>query len=459
VATIVGGSTVTYTDLGGTTTAATPPGNNNLGAAAFTTTPVQPYSNMLLKIRNAILRCPMNPQADGIAGGYMSNLELDNFKVDTGGSTGDTLNPITQPTAGTTGISFPGQGNGGHVVGRNVTVEGFGIGASHSEHCLLDNFTAFKCGVGLRVVDGYHAARHGRVSLYWNTVGLQSFLQVGGDPITRMYVDELDFEETNSPTDWFRTTAHIDDQNNRLRGVIQYHRVISGTGIVARLLRKGAAYCELKFLGATEKTVFDIVGFEGTASTSAIGSTFGFIPAQQFLGTWGKRGVSTTPNYQAYISSLNAGNNLVGWDTGQAQVQLHCPMTMSSTAGGHFNSGLLLNYVDASNFLCVAISPTVVTIQKVDAGVQTIPAGAGNSVARTTAPGEILDVVVQQRAGWVQVHINDTLFAYYQMTSAERTKYMGGYIHGFYAYAPGNEDGGTSWGFLRMAMPGPFSPA
>lgn len=459
VATISGGSTVSYTDVGGATTAVSPPGNNNIGASAIVTTPIQPYTNVLFKLKNVILRCPMNPQAHGIDAGYMSNLELENVKVDTGGSTGDTLNPIVQPTAGTTGIIFPAQGNGGHVVARNVTVEGFGIGASHSEHCLLDNFTAFKNGVGLRIVDGWHAARHGRVSLYWNTIGVQSFLQVGGDPITRLWIDQLDYEETNSPTAWFRTTAHIDDPSNRLRGSIAYHRVISGTGIVAWLRRNGAAFLELKFLGATEKTIFDIIGFDGTASASAIGSSLGSIPAQSFLGTWGKRGVSSTPNYQAYISSLNAGNNLVGWDSGQAQVQLHCPITMSPTAGGHFNSGLLINYVDASNFMCVAISPTTVSIQKMDAGAQTSPAGPGNSVARTTAPGEVLDLVVQQRGGWIQVHINDVLVAYYQMTSAERTKYMGGYIHGFYAYAPGNEDGGTSWGFLRMAMPGPFSPA
>jgi hypothetical protein len=132
---------------------------------------------------------------------------------------------------------------------------------------------------------------------------------------------------------------------------------------------------------------------------------------------------------------------------------------MSPTAL-RFNAGLLLNYVDVSNWLAVAVSPTAVNLIKMDTAVQTTVATA----ARTGTAGELLDFVVQNRAGRVLAWLNDTNYINYALTTAERTKYEAGKIHGLYASgaspaANGSEDGGTRWGFLRIAEPGPFSPA
>jgi hypothetical protein len=453
VATVSGGSTVSYTDLGGATTAATPPGLTNAGTAVFGS----PYvvNNLLFSMKNAIVRLPMDPTTHGIDGAWITNMRLENVKIDTGGSTGDVINPILVPTHGTIGVQMPGVGNGGHVRGEDVSVEGFAVGLTHSEHCLLDNYTAFKNLVGMQVNKGYHAACHGRISLYWNKVGLQTSGPTAS-PVTRLSIAELDYEETDDPNAWFYTTAHVDDPQNQLRGQMDYHRVISAQGIVAWLKRNGAAYADISYLGGFDRTIFDAIGFEGTASATTTSTSLATIPPQAFLGTWGKTGSTA---YAGYLATVVAGNNMVGWDTGQGLVQLHSRVTMSSTAS-RFNAGLLLNYVDANNFLAVAVSPTAVNLIKMDASVQTTVA----TTARTGTAGEVITFVVQNRAGRILVWLNDVQQISYALTTAERTKYEAGKIHGLYASgaspaANGSEDGGSRWGFLRIAEPGPFSPA
>jgi hypothetical protein len=413
-------------------------------------------SNLLVVFRNLIVTVPADPACHGIDGGYLLNMTTDNVLVtarDASGNiptTGKGATEVVEPLNLAEGIIYPGEGNGGVTQARNTTVVGFYYGARHSEHFIADNLTVFKCKEGLRPSDGWHAATYGRVSLYWCTKGLvaKKFSGSASHPVTRLVANQVDFEETDEASVWYKTAAHLDDPNNYLRGRLRTHRMKAAVGISGPLLRNGGAYLDLAPVGAMPRSVLDVVGFEGTNSTTVLPNTLSTLPPTQHRGTWG---ISSN---QGYIATVGSPDAIASWHVGSASHTVHTKITTQSA--GSRNIGVAFNLVDVSNYLLVAIGSTTLTVQKVSAGTYTSLASA----AFTSALSTTYDLLVIQRGGRVQAYIDGTLIVSYTLTSGEWTQYGVGLSAGLWAYCTGYEPGGATgsrWNFVRFEAPHPVT--
>jgi hypothetical protein len=347
VATVSGGSTVTYTDAGGAyhrqpprSSSATP------WASVIGTTATSLNHHQLLKLTNVIVRNPMNPTIHGIDIGYLLNCDLKNVKVDTGGSTGDTLNPIVQPTGGTIGIIFPGEGNGGHVAAGTYR-RGLRLSARPTPSTACST-TSPPSRMRRRPANLVRLPRlqprpdlavleHRRDCRFWHTTASP------GDP--RHIAQSTTRKPTRRPTG--SDHAHIDDPTNKLRG----HVLPPGH---LRYRDRGLACAATALPTPTSPTS---AGSTAASSTRRLRGhrlgdddqhVAGVDPSTgaRHLGSDRLHDLPGLPRHR------RAGNNYVGWDTGQGLVQLHSRITMSPTAL-RFNAGLLLNYVDVSNWLAV----------------------------------------------------------------------------------------------------------
>jgi hypothetical protein len=411
-------------------------------------------SNIHVAFKDVIVRLPSNPQAHGIDTGYLLNLTCDRVMVDVGLPTGKTGGTIPQPTAGVYGVIYPGEGNGGVCIARDLTVQGFGVGIQFSEHFDGDRVTAFKNLIGLEPRDGWHAARAGRVNLYWNKVGMQPKVYNASHPTTRLNIAELDSEETDETAAWYTTTAQINDPSNRLRGRIRFHRMKAATGINGALLRSGAAYVDLAPAGGFDGGTQDVIGFEGSDSTTVTPTSLGGAPSQQLRGTWG---ISSQQLYIATVSTSTAGD-LCAWDTGSNQVLVHSKVQVPTTLA-KANVGVALCAVDASNYLCAVIASGAYSIQKVDTGAFTNL--SGNLTGITMAGSQTFDLKVTLQGKRIRMYVDGALVRSYTLSSAEWTKYSAGTSHGAWAYTgAGYEPGGSTgsrWSFLRIENPVPLA--
>lgn len=417
-------------------------------------------SNILPVFTNVIVRCPPNPQWHGIDCGWAINASLHNVVVDQGRSWGDGSNPnspgpIVQPTnAGVVGVIMPGEGNGGVSRARDVLIAGNYTALRHSEHFDFDNLTIGKCIVGLGPSNGWHASRGGRLSLYWNKIGIQpNPLVPGAKPITPIHIAQMDTEEDPIGTNWYSTDYHVNDPSNQLRGEINLRRMVPAGGPSPVLKRYGGAYLHVKSLSTPPKAVYDVVGFGGADSATALpNSLVGQTPTQH-RGTWG---VSSKRAYVATRSNTTAGDFAV-WETGQTQVALHSRITVPNPVTT-MNMGLALCTIDNANTLMVLLQAGTVSIQKIDAGVYTNLSG---NLSVAMVAGQEIDLRAIITGKTIRVYFDGTLVRTYTLTAAEATKYFASTSHGLFAYTSGaaGEQGGASggrWGFLRIESPGPM---
>lgn len=412
-------------------------------------------SNLLVVMRNLIVRVPANPQWHGIDGGWLTNLFLENVVVDTGRSWGDGSNPLSpgailQPTnTAVIGMVFPGVGNGGISRARDVLASGFYTGLRHSEHFDGDRVTLAKNVIGLTPTDGYHAARIGRLSLYWNQMGIQPALNNPSNPLTRLDVGELDYEEDAGMSNWYSTVYHINDPSNLLRGRVLRHRVVPAAGISTYIKRRGGAYLNDSTLASARELV-DAVGFEGSDSATVLPSSLAGQAPTQLRGTWG---VSGQWGYIGTVSGTTAGD-LAAWETGLTNPAVHTRIRVP-TNPANANLGLCLFAIDANNWIGIFVS-TNVTIQKSDTGTWTSLATGTLGLTLTASLEVSLDVVVVGKT--IKVYLNGSLRASYTMTAAEWTKYSASTSHGMLAYTatgwePGGANGGR-WGHLKFERAG-----
>lgn len=422
-------------------------------ATASTFGGLSAWSNFLPIFRNLIVRVPANPPWHGLDCGWCTGLVTEGVVLDQGRSWGDGSNPlspgaIAQPmNAAVEGVIFPGQGNGGVCRARDLLITGVYNALRHSEHFDGDRVTIAKCVVAWRPADGWHAARIGRISLYWNAYGLQPVNFNSANPVTRLHVDELDFEEDPGTGHWYTTVRHVNDPNNKLHGRIGFHRDVPAGGMSFSTLRRGAAYLGFRPIGI-DAALLDAVGFEGADSATTLPQSQDGQPAQQVHGTWGVSG------QWAYIATVSGVNDVAAWETGLTQLTLHT--RVRAPASGVCNIGLALFVIDANNHVLANVAATP-TIQKIDAAAWTTLA-SGSPL--TIAAGQEFDVRVTVRGRLITLYIDGARVASYTMTAAEWTKYSASTSHGFFAYSgagyePGGANGGR-WDFLRVEQAGPL---
>lgn len=207
------------------------------------------YTNIKGVFRRLIVRSPANPSCNGFNGRYLAGILGQDAMIDVPGSYGGSS--IAQPTHGTVGLYLPELQNSGDVVLSNVGVVGYAVGVAHSEHAILDNVNVFKCAAGIRVDQGYHAARWGRVMVLWCitdvTVG-----PAQGVGITPLDVSELDIEEAFPSGAWYDTSTHIYDPSNWMTGRLRWRRIQASTGALHRLTINGASQLQSEEIGATK---------------------------------------------------------------------------------------------------------------------------------------------------------------------------------------------------------------
>jgi hypothetical protein len=419
-------------------------------------------SNVMPVFRNVIVRCPSNPQWHGIDGGWLRYLKLENVVVDTGRSWGDGSNPlsagaIVQPTnAGVYGAIFPGVGNGGVCVARDVLVGGgFYKGLRHSEHFDGDRVTIGKCVIGYLPIDGWHASRIGRMSLYWNTYGMQPLNVDSANPITPVQIDELDFEEDPIGGNWYSSVYQVNDPGNLLRGRAMFRRMVPAAGPSLVLKRHGGAYYSLAPTATPPKAVIDAVGFEGVDSATVLPASQVGQAVTQLRGAWG---ISGQRAYLGTRSNTTAGDFAV-WETGQTQVALHTRVVLPSP-NTTINMGLALCAVDNANTLVALLQPGVCSIQKIDTGVITNLTGNATGIAMVA--GQEIDVRATITGKTIRLYLDGVLRRTYTLTAAEATKYFASTSHGLFAYTSGvaGEQGGANggrWDFLRIESAGPLA--
>lgn len=408
--------------------------------------------------RNCQVLAAGNPQTYGINAGWLTNLITENVIVgvrnaaDGFCSTGNSATGIPEPlNLGSIGIVYPGEGNGGTVQARNTVAFGYGIGATHSEHFIADNLTCFKNKVGLQPRDGWHAATYNRVSLYWNTIDLQSLLNGANQtnpaatkPVTRLVGNQIDSEETDEAVAWYKTALHIDDPYNRFRGRVRWHRMKAATGIFGPLDRNGAVRLDLAPVGSMPRATLDVVGF-AVANGVGLPSSFGGLVPVVPRGAW------SVDTLQAKVSTLASTDTPVVWPVGDPRVLVRSRITMP--ASGARNIGICLNYVDASNYLfgVISSSSNVVQIQRVSAGAYTVM----GSAAFISVAGATYEMVMIQRGARVELWIDGTLLVTWAMASADWSQFSPGLSHGLYAYTgAGWESGLTRWNFVQFETPG-----
>jgi hypothetical protein len=416
-------------------------------------------SNILPIFRNLVLRCPSNPQWHGIDAGWLRYLKLENVVIDTGRSWGDGSNPLSdgpiqQPTnAGVVGAIFPGEGNGGVCIAEDLLIAGFYKGLRHSEHFDGDRITIGKCVIGYQPTDGWHAARIGRLSLYWNKYGIQPDNMNAGKPVTPVEIQQLDTEEDPIGTNWYSTTYHINDPSNVLRGRANFRRMVPAAGPTIALRRYGGAYFNLSPSSTPPKAVYDVVGFGGADSAVALPASLIGQAATQHRGAWG---VTSKRAYIATRSNTTNGDFAV-WETGQTQVALHTRVTVPTNVLT-MNMGLAVCAVDNANVIAVIMGPGTISIQKIDAGVYTNVTG---NLSIAMVAGQEFDLRVTIIGKTLRVYLDGGLVRTYTLTAAEAAKYFASTAHGLFAYTQGvaGEQGGANggrWGFLRIESAGPL---
>lgn len=411
------------------------------------------WSNLQPTFRDLIVRTPPNSQWHGIENGWCTNTIIDGVVVDTGRSYGDGSNPLSpgavvQPTnAGVYGVMMPGAGNGGVCIVRDLLVTGFYHGLLHSEHFDGDRVTLFKNVVAHVVRDGYHAARAGRMSYYWNGTNL-TFTRLAGptSPLTRIAIQEADSEETPDTTAWYFTKYHVDDPGNLGHGPVRFHRMIPNVGPVPFLRRRGGVYLDLAPLGSPPRQVFDVVGFDPATAANAPQPTATGVPANVIRGTWG---ISAQ---EAYLSAVtqNGNGDLVVWETGTNQIDVHTRIKTNAFAT-RTNLGVALCAVDGSNMLLGVLGPGTASIQKIDTSAYSNLSG---NVHLDMANAQSFDVHVVLQGHRVRVYVDGALLASYTLSAPEWAKYSVATQHGLWAYTAGYEDGTSRWNFVSFERPG-----
>lgn len=221
------------------------------------------FTYISLAIRNMRFRMPANPTNSCLDLMRVACVDLAHVVVDAGEY--DT-SQIAQPTTATSyGIKMPMYNNGASVAADWVTVIGFYTGMLIGEHQTGDQLHVAACYYAYEFPFVYHATHFGRV-LYQNCKSGLRF--TGGAHYTTIGL--LDIERTNDGAKWYSMTSDIVDASNLGYGTLNYHVVLSGTGVVTTFNVSGGANLTYSRLGTVPKGSITVAEEDGTPNVAGV---------------------------------------------------------------------------------------------------------------------------------------------------------------------------------------------
>ena len=184
------------------------------------------FNNVTPVFENIGIRMPGNARLGGIEAKYCNSIKLYNVTLDDGW--GSFAGPDLSMDTHNFGIETPNNGNnacGGDII-QSSRIVGFYVDLIAYEHVFLNDVALFNCIFGAQVA-GYHGITmiHPRFQSY--LYGIQS------EGTTSLTLIDADFEHDKYPA-WYTTyNDDIDDQQNRMSGMIEYTVYNSGAGSAA----------------------------------------------------------------------------------------------------------------------------------------------------------------------------------------------------------------------------------
>ena len=184
------------------------------------------FNNVTPVFENLGIRLPGNARLGAIEAKYCNSIKMYNVTVDDGW--GSYAGPDITQDPHTFGVEGPNNGNnaaGGDIIQASRIV-GFYVGLIAYEHMFVNDVALFNCVYGAQV-SGYHGVTMIHPRFQSCLFGIQSEGQ------TSVTILDADFEHDKYPV-WYTTyNDDIDDQQNRMSGMIEYAVYNSGAGSTA----------------------------------------------------------------------------------------------------------------------------------------------------------------------------------------------------------------------------------
>jgi hypothetical protein len=180
-------------------------------------------------LENLTVRCPGDPECNGVnlanvSGASLKHVLIDTGNYGTGNGTGEDWVECTTTTA--TGLILPLFNNGAHVSLDNVCVVEWYYGIQSSEHLTAKSVTAFGCKYAMRFMDSYHSIHIDYLGSFFNENGI--LIDTSGSLPLRLTIDLFSVERQG--TGWQSDGVDFIDSENRAWGHC-YHTVVkSGVG-------------------------------------------------------------------------------------------------------------------------------------------------------------------------------------------------------------------------------------
>lgn len=199
----------------------------------------QDFTNCCVSIKNLAFQLPANPVFHGLNLRHVSAIDLDNVMVHTGEFN---VADIAEPTTTTSiGIDCPQNGNAAYVRLGAVNVVGFYNAYNFSEHTNGQQVVAWGC----KRAASFAVANHASHFVRFMAVHCQTVLHATGAHYVD--IDQLNIEHAASG--WWVTVNDIDDSSNNLRGSINWHTVLAGTGVDSTFNVTGGCRLNLSHIG------------------------------------------------------------------------------------------------------------------------------------------------------------------------------------------------------------------
>jgi hypothetical protein len=404
------------------------------------------FTNIHLVLRNLTIQVPNNPQVGGVNGQVLAAFETNGVLVEPAVSPGNTASP----TGSARGIQFPQNNSQGPNGGDLLSVRGFPVGVTWTEHVHLNHLCTQMNGVNVYIRAGFHPSRVERWLSTWSPSNL-SIDQAGVASPTSF--GQIDFEEAPLTGQysgaWWALTYHVDDIGNFGRvAVDRYHRVRAAFGNVTFpwIKNGGRSVTGKSYLGSNIP-VFD--SFDRTANVSVLGTADSGHVWTSALGVWGIIG------NRAYESDTGTNVHLAYVETGATNGRLECLVTTSPTAA-RAQAGLLLGYADSSNYLELQIrdlagggSLNALVLEKV---VAATPSTLGSAMTGAITAATTYHLAVDLLGDTLVVWVDGVRQLTYTMTASEATQFGVMTARGLFLYygGAGNDDGGSRFNNFKF---------
>jgi hypothetical protein len=196
---------------------------------------------------------------------------------------------------GAKGIRLPAVANAQQIILKGtITVIGYPVGMSASEHTNAICYRPVACVTGLEIQDSVHPLNFAEVDIEFCKNGIAELNNMSPTAFyPSVNIDNFTVELDSPPT-WLLGGYDIVDPNNRLRGTIKYRSFDSVNGGPTPLLRmNGGQYLSIR---SSWNNRFPVVlnGTPGWASVSAVPNRPNQIYAASFTG--GAASFGTGPN-------------------------------------------------------------------------------------------------------------------------------------------------------------------